>query len=113
VRTANGYCTTKIAAASAHTSDGQNHTPEQEGKKMEYNFYKGSAINKGGVMPYVDSRTNIAYFSTECLNNADNKEVLTVEGITNIVVSVYPNYLHIEQIGGYTYESGLFCKIVG
>lgn len=80
---------------------------------MEYNFYKGSAINKGGVMPYVDSRTNIAYFSTECLNNADNKEVLTVEGITNIVVSVYPDYLHIETIGGYTYEDGLFCKIVG
>lgn len=79
---------------------------------MEFNFYKGTAVNKGGEMPWIDVTTNTAYMSKESLvNRCDNIEALEIKGINNIVISIYPDKWHIEQVGGYTHEDGLFTIV--
>lgn len=79
---------------------------------MEFSFYKGTAINKGGVMPYIDPCTATTYFTAAALaNRVDNISELDRPGINHIVVSVLPDRWHIEQVGGYSYEAGLFAVV--
>ena len=86
--------------------------PEEREKKMEFSFYKGTAINKGGVMPYIDPCTATAYFTAAALENrVDNITELDRPGINHIIVSVLPDRWHIEQVGGYSYEDGLFTIV--
>ena len=80
--------------------------------EMEFSFYKGTAINKGGVMPYIDPCTATTYFTAAALaNRVDNISELDRPGINHIVVSVLPDRWHIEQVGGYSYEDGLFTIV--
>ena len=79
---------------------------------MESSFYKGTAINKGGAMPYIDPCTATTYFTAAALaNRVDNISELDRPGINHIVVSVLPDRWHIEQVGGYSYEAGLFTVV--
>lgn len=71
--------------------------------------------HSGGTnAPWVDPTNCNAYLTPEEIKaNADNAEVIYEEGANHLVISVYADRWHVEQVSGYTPDRGMFiteCK---
>lgn len=77
-------------------------------------YCKTTVINHGGELPYIDHLDGAALLSCEKIaERCDNPDMLKKDGINHIVIGIYPDHWHIEQVSGYSYEEGMFCEVVG
>lgn len=81
--------------------------------KSIHDLFTASVIvhDKAGNVPYVDPTSGNAYlYSCEVEANTDNPKALQEPGINHLVIAVYRDHWHVEQVCGYTPEIGSYVK---